>query len=175
MRLSTRCRSAPLLLFMLAAFYVPANAAFIQDFYEPASHLGPIIVLPEDVVIGDIVIMDLGDHTNATDRANKANWKHVLRFMDIGDVLTNQAQLFSRGCDDSGTVCFDSFFDVFYEIYIPWNPSGTTVYAPQSALGNTYRIHDYERNGNEVPEPGTWPLMFVGVAALIARRKFASV
>lgn len=162
------------------AFYAPANAAFIQDFYEPASHLGSIIVLPEDVVTGQVIIMDIGNPANPADQSEPANWKHVLWFLSDGDGFTNQARLYSRGCDDgAGHTCFDSFFDVFVELgpesFIAWNPSGTTVYAPQSAQGNTYRIHDYEQNGNEVPEPGTWALMFVGVVAMLARRKFASV
>lgn len=119
---------------------------FSQDFYPTDDNTangafateGIIVTLPEEVVVGDIVFMDIGDYQNSSDQADTANWKYVLRFIDMDDVMTTTARLYTRPYNFSAISPA-----ILFESYRPWDISGITVYQPQGSSGNTYTIYDF--------------------------------
>lgn len=134
---------------------------FETDASGNASEISSIFPLGDTAVAGYVVLLE----TAGADQSNTANWSDVLHFIDNGGGLATTAQLLSQGCN-----CFPDFATVNASggTFIVENPAPPTVYTASGT--DIYNIFSFE----EAPEPVSFLLAALGLAALLAKRYFTT-
>ena len=152
--------------------------AFTFNFYERTTNqlgtgsptdTGPIVVLPNSVGPGYVVIMDCGNPAVAADRNNVTNWSDVIHFIDSGGGART-AQLLSAGGAMPSLATVQANPNVFMQetqVGTGLDDIDNTVFN----AGNIYNVHSAARNAPctppaQVPEGDTLMLVGTGLAGL---------